>query len=91
MSASISFAQLQPGDKARVLGFQLGSQMGPQGASGQEGYSQKLRSLGLMPGTHFEVMRVAPLGDPLEIKVRGFNLSVRRQEAAHMLVEKLSP
>lgn len=78
---SISFDRLQVGDRARVLGFSATEK--------SHGYSQKLRALGLLPGTVFEVMREAPLGDPLEIKVRGFNLSVRRSEAACLLVEKV--
>jgi Fe2+ transport system protein FeoA len=34
-----------------------------------------------LPGTRVEVLRVAPLGDPIEVRVRGFALSIRRQEA----------
>ena len=41
-----------------------------------------LMDLGLIKGTPFEVVRVAPLGDPVEINVRGYRLSIRKEEAA---------
>jgi len=37
--------------------------------------------MGLLPGTQVEVVRVAPLGDPIELRVRGYSLSIRRNEA----------
>ena len=45
-------------------------------------------SLGLTPGVEFSVIRYAPMGDPVEIHVRGFNLSLRREEAATVLIER---
>ena len=47
----------------------------------------RLREMGLMPGTSLTLVRTAPLGDPLEIKVRGYNLTLRKSEAEHILVE----
>ena len=47
----------------------------------------RLREMGLMPGTALTLVRTAPLGDPLEIKVRGYNLTLRKTEAEHILVE----
>lgn len=49
----------------------------------------RLLELGLVPGTPVEVVRLAPLGDPMEIGVRGFYLSVRKAEAAAVLVEEV--
>lgn len=43
--------------------------------------------MGLTPKTEFEVVRVAPLGDPVEILVRGFHLSLRKQEADALIIE----
>ena len=51
------------------------------------GYKGKLLSMGLTPKTQFTVIRVAPLEDPVEIEVRGFNLSLRKQEADALIVE----
>ena len=42
--------------------------------------------LGLVPGTVLELVRTAPLGDPLELAVRGLHLSLRRSEAGHIHV-----
>ena len=44
-------------------------------------YRRKLLAMGLTPGTEFKVCRVAPLGDPIQLQVRGFQLSIRRDEA----------
>ncbi len=56
----------------------------------KKAYKRKLLAMGLTPGTEFTVTRVAPLGDPVEIKVRGFKLSLRKDEAAALVVEQLS-
>ncbi|MFW5655637.1 MAG: FeoA family protein [Roseicyclus sp.] len=45
-------------------------------------------SQGLTPGTEFELARCAPMGDPVEIRVRGFSLSLRRDEADTFMVER---
>ena len=47
----------------------------------------RLREMGLMPGTSVTLVRTAPLGDPIEVKVRGYNLTLRKSEAEHILVE----
>jgi len=49
--------------------------------------ARRLMELGLVPGTRVSVVRVAPLGDPLELVVRGTHLSLRRSEAARVHVE----
>lgn len=48
----------------------------------------RLRELGLVRGTVILVKRFAPLGDPMEICVRGYNLSLRKEDAAQILVRK---
>jgi ferrous iron transport protein A len=48
----------------------------------------RLREMGLLPGTVVTLVRTAPLGDPLEIKVRGYHLTLRKSEAEHVLVEE---
>lgn len=69
---------LAVGDAGRVAGFTRGG----------VGYRRRLLAMGLTPGTSFEVARCAPLGDPIEIRVRGFSLSLRRDEAEALLVER---
>ena len=51
--------------------------------------SLRLRELGVLPGVRILLARTAPLGDPVAIKVRGSVLTLRKSEAAHVLVEAL--
>ena len=46
----------------------------------------RLREMGLVAGTRVTLVRTAPLGDPLELKVRGYHLTLRKQEAEQILV-----
>ena len=48
--------------------------------------ARRLMELGLVPGTTVELVRRAPLGDPIELSVHGLHLSVRRTEASHIHV-----
>ncbi|MCD6521669.1 ferrous iron transport protein A [Candidatus Calescamantes bacterium] len=50
---------------------------------------RRLRDMGVIPGEIIEVVRIAPLGDPLEIKVKGYYLSLRKREAEKITVEKV--
>lgn len=47
----------------------------------------RLREMGVLPGTSLTLVRTAPLGDPLEIQVRGYSLTLRKSEAEYVLVE----
>lgn len=46
--------------------------------------ARRLMELGVLPGTEVQVIRRAPLGDPLEIALRGVRLSLRKSEARHI-------
>jgi ferrous iron transport protein A len=48
----------------------------------------RLREMGLVVGTTVALVRTAPLGDPLELLVRTYHLTLRRSEAEHVLVER---
>ena len=50
----------------------------------------RLMEMGLLVGTPIELVRFAPLGDPVEIKVRGYNLTLRKHEAEQILVSVTS-
>ena len=69
-------SELVPGDRGRVLKV-----------AGDAEAARRLMEMGLMRGTTVEVVRQAPLGDPLEVRVRGFMLTLRRAEAEHIEVE----
>jgi ferrous iron transport protein A len=70
---------LVTGDLAKIVGFE------PSGKA----YRKKLLAMGLTPGTEFRVTRFAPLGDPVEIKLRGFSLTLRKDEASVLQIEKI--
>jgi Fe2+ transport system protein FeoA len=54
--------------------------------AGEGSFRRRLMELGLVPGTRVELIGVAPLGDPLELLVRGSSLSIRRAEAEDVSV-----
>jgi ferrous iron transport protein A len=56
---------------------------------GSDALVQRLLEMGLLEGEELEVVGFAPLGDPMEIRLRDYRLSLRRQEAARVLVEVL--
>jgi ferrous iron transport protein A len=70
--------EFKVGEVGRVVGF----------GEGGKAYRRKLLAMGLTPGTQFTVTRYAPLGDPVEIQVREFALSLRKDEAAALQVER---
>ena len=67
---------LQPGQKATVVKVNTGGELG-----------RRIRDMGLVPGTPIRVIGRAPLKDPVEIKLRGYNLTLRNNEADYILVE----
>ncbi len=73
------FKDLSVGSTARLVSFNELNKV----------YRNRLMSLGLTPGTEFQVKHVAPLGDPVDIQVRGFHLSLRWEEAGNIEVEQL--
>jgi len=75
---STTLKDLSVGDRGQVTGYEEGGRS----------YRKKLLSMGLTPGTELEVVRVAPMGDPAEIRVRGTLVSLRRDEAEALQVEK---
>ena len=57
--------------------------------SGDKAYQQKLLAMGLTPNTQFEVVRRAPLGDPVQIRVRDFYLSLRQKEMQLLKIKRV--
>lgn len=75
---AVKLRDLAAGDSACVTGF----------AAGDPGYRRRLLSMGVTPGAVLNVTRVAPLGDPVEVRVRGFALSLRKGEADALLLAR---
>ena len=75
----LSLKNLNAGESGRIIGFEKSA----------KAYRKRLLAMGLTPGTEFAVTRFAPMGDPIEIKLRGFSLTLRKDEASILLIERL--
>ncbi len=69
--------ELNNGDKATIISVKAAGEIG-----------SRLLNMGIVRGTNFKFVRKAPLGDPIEIKIRGFLLALRKKEAECIIVEK---
>ncbi|MBU1698689.1 MAG: DtxR family transcriptional regulator [Candidatus Eisenbacteria bacterium] len=69
---------LKPGHKGKVLKINIRGEM-----------NKRIVEMGVTPGAVVEVERVAPLGDPIDIKVKGYHLSLRKDEAEGIEIEEL--
>ncbi|MCB9593399.1 MAG: ferrous iron transport protein A [Sandaracinaceae bacterium] len=65
----------------------------PVGAEGtvvavrcERAIARRLMEMGVLPGTRVAVVRVAPLGDPIQLRLRSYSLSIRRREAAGIVL-----
>jgi ferrous iron transport protein A len=54
---------------------------------GEGALKRRIMDMGITKGTSIYVRKVAPLGDPMEITLRGYALSIRKKEAANILIE----
>ncbi len=75
--AYMTIADLQVGEHAEVVRYHDGGT-----------YTANLLRLGLIPGTRFQLVRKAPLGDPAEIRFRGFALAIRPSEATALEITR---
>lgn len=66
----------------------LGGSARVRSVDGSRAFRRRLLEMGLVPGTDVKVITIAPLGDPLQIEVRGGQWSIRRAEAAQIQVER---
>jgi len=69
-------SELKRGEKGRIVKIGGGGSL-----------RRRLLDMGLVSGSEVKMERVAPLGDPIEIKVKGYNLSLRKEEAESIQVE----
>ena len=79
MTAPVKLKDLKPGQSAVVRGYE----------QSDPGYRGKLLAMGLTKGSVVRVVKVAPLGDPVEVEVRGYDLSLRKGVADVLVVEAL--
>ncbi|HWS98953.1 MAG TPA: ferrous iron transport protein A [Pyrinomonadaceae bacterium] len=71
----LSLAALGVGTRARVIAVK-----------GSGAVARRLMEMGVVPGAPVRVIKAAPLGDPIEVRVRGYHLALRRAEAQSILV-----
>jgi ferrous iron transport protein A len=71
-----ALADISPGTEIRITGY-----------AAESDYTAQLRRLGLVPGTLVKVLRRAPFGGPLEIRLRGYSLALRPTEASALQFE----
>jgi ferrous iron transport protein A len=76
MSESITLCDLPAGATATIQDIPVG----------HDEHITRLRELGLVPGTKVKLVRRAPLGDPIEVAVRGSRVAMRRSEARHIKI-----
>ncbi|MFA5701076.1 MAG: FeoA family protein [Desulfuromonas sp.] len=75
-----SIRHLQLHEKARIVSISASGELG-----------RRIRDMGLVTGTEIEIVGRAPLKDPVAVRLRGFTLTLRNNEADHITVEKLEP
>ena len=73
-----SLAEMKPGDKAAIVKI-----------AGTGSIRRRLLDMGATAGTLVEVERVAPLGDPIEVKIKGYHLTLRKEEAERIAVKPI--
>jgi Fe2+ transport system protein FeoA len=69
-------SELKVGDKGKV-----------EGLTDEGSVHRRILDMGIIPGTELEVERIAPLGGPIWIRIKGYQLSLRKEEAAGVRVE----
>jgi len=76
---SIPLSEMKPGEKAQI-----------ERVVGDGAVKRRIRDMGVTTGSLVEVVRVAPLGDPMDVKIKGYHLSLRKEEAADISVKKVN-
>jgi len=72
----VGLNEVKPGQKGRIVKI-----------IGRSGVNKRIADMGVVPGTIVEVQRVAPLGDPIDVKLKGYHLSLRKEEASKIMVK----
>ncbi len=80
------FKNGSPSIVSTLAGVLLGRSATVTAVAGPRAFRRRLLEMGLVPGTRVRIVTVAPLGDPLQIEIRGGQWSLRRAEAAQIEV-----
>jgi len=72
----MTLQDLRPGESGKILEFEISP------------VTDRLMEMGMIPGAIVRVIRLAPLGDPIDLKIQGYHLSIRKNDAAKILVSR---
>ncbi|OPZ26567.1 MAG: Ferrous iron transport protein A [Lentisphaerae bacterium ADurb.BinA184] len=78
-NSCVHLRDMAVGQRGRVVGYRAGNPT----------YRKRLLQMGLVRGAEFEFLRLAPLGDPVVIRLCGFSLTLRKDEADMVEIERL--
>ena len=76
----MNLAMLKPGEKGRITRLDAG--IGP--------LRRRLMDMGVLPGELVKVEKIAPMGNPIEVTIKGYSLSLRKEEARGIEIEVAS-
>ena len=68
-------------EKTTLANLTVGRQAKVVNVSGKTAVTHRLMEMGVIPGVAVKVIKTAPFGDPIQIRVRGYSLAMRRSEA----------
>lgn len=74
----LTLDQIDVNEKVRVTGIE-----------GDRAVKRRIMDMGITKGAEVEIVRIAPLGDPIDVKVRGYQLSIRMEDASNIDVERI--
>lgn len=86
--AKIRASEAAQGERV-AAGLDVGERAAVMGVKGRGAIKRRLMDMGMVPGAVVEILQVAPLGDPIEVKLKGYRLALRKDEAARILVRPL--
>lgn len=76
MALERMLSELRPGGKGKIRRIE-----------GEGKLKRRLLDMGVIPGNIVEIVKLAPLGDPVDVLIKGYHLSLRKDEAQHIVVE----
>ncbi len=75
---NVALSELKPGEKGQI-----------EMVAGQGAIKRRIRDMGVTTGSLVEMVRMAPLGDPIEVKIKGYHLTLRKDEAVDISVKRV--
>lgn len=79
IGVKMTLRDLKPGEEGKITSI---GEKGP--------LRRRIMEMGVTPGAVVKVIKIAPLGDPIEINIRGYELSLRKEEAGQIEISKLN-